>query len=196
MKIIISERQQRLIKESSMRDKLLSQIKEEGWKSTSEMVGGNEVLKKVLKIDSPMDFLHLFDDMEVVQSEEKTNWTLFRYKPKKNLMVYDRKNEKVYINYNEIWSVLEEQFRFTYSEIQELTQRWLDEVYNLRGVTTKTFFGERTFTLDEVYNLRGVTTVVPSGKVLVKLDEVYNLRGVTTKITEIKPFYSWMRSTI
>ena len=176
MKIIISERQQRLIKESSMRDKLLSQIKEEGWKSTSEMVGGNEVLKKVLKIDSPMDFLHLFDDMEVVQSEEKTNWTLFRYKPKKNLMVYDRKNEKVYINYNEIWSVLGKQFGLKNTETQSITQTWLNEVYNLRGVTTFHLWWESNRLLNEVYNLRGVTTLSLADIFRIALNEVYNLR--------------------
>jgi hypothetical protein len=136
MKIIISERQQRLIKENSMREDLINQIKEEGWESTSEMVGEDKNLMKLLKIDSPMDFLHLFDDLEVVQSEENPNWTLFRYKPKENLMIYDRKNKSVYISYDKIWSVLETLFGLSYSLNQELTQRWLDEVYNLRGVTT------------------------------------------------------------
>ena len=140
MKIIISERQQRLIKENSMREELINQIKDEGWKSTSQMVGGDKILIKLLKIDSPMDFLHIFDDLEVVQSEEITNWILFRYKPKENLMIYDRKNKSVYINYDKIWSVLEKQFGLNYVEIQELTQRWLRDVYNLKRVTTRAFF--------------------------------------------------------
>jgi hypothetical protein len=50
-------------------------------------------------------------------------------------MIYDRKNGYVYINYDEIWSVLEDKFGLNYGEIQELTRVWLDEVYNLRGVT-------------------------------------------------------------
>jgi hypothetical protein len=50
-------------------------------------------------------------------------------------MIYDRKNEIVYINYYEIWSVLEDKFGLKYSETQRLTKIWLDEVYNLKGVT-------------------------------------------------------------
>ena len=44
----------------------------------------------------------------------------------------------VYIDYDDIWSVLEEHFGLKYSEIQELTKMWLGEVYNLRGITTFT----------------------------------------------------------
>jgi len=34
--------------------------------------------------------------------------------------------------------------------------------------------------LDEVYNLKGVTTTTQLQMAMVVLDEVYNLRGVTT----------------
>jgi hypothetical protein len=77
----------------------------------------------------------LFNDLESVQSEEEPNWVLYRYKKGHNFMIYDRKNGYVYINYDEIWSVLEDKFGLYYSEIQRLTKIWLDEVYNLRGVT-------------------------------------------------------------
>ena len=158
MKIIISERQQRLIKENSMREELINQIKDEGFKSTSEMVGGYKNLIKVLKINSPMDFLHLFDYMEVVQREKNYSLILYRYRPRQNLMIYDRKNDNVSINYNEIWSVLEDHFGLKYSEIRKLTEKWLDEAYNLKGVTTQLMFLRQMETLDEAYNLKGVTT--------------------------------------
>jgi hypothetical protein len=51
-------------------------------------------------------------------------------------MVYNKKNEIVYINYDEIWSFLESNFGLYHKEIQGLTKKWLDEVYKLRGVTT------------------------------------------------------------
>jgi hypothetical protein len=79
----------------------------------------------------------LFNDLESVQSEEDEDWVLYRYKKGHNIMIYDRINEVVYINYYEIWSVLENKFGLNYFEIQELTKRWLDEVYNLRGVTSE-----------------------------------------------------------
>ena len=131
MKYIITESQ-----ELSLKNKLKNKLNNFGIEITSKIVGGIDNLFKVLDINSPMEFLHLFDDLNIVQSEEYENLTLFRYKPKHNLMVYDRKNEYVYINYDDVWSVLKEQFGLNYDEIQELTKEWLDEVYNLRGITT------------------------------------------------------------
>lgn len=125
----------RVINENSMRDDLIRMIKDGDWKSTAELVGGDKNLKKLLGFNDPMDFLHLFDDLNVVKSEENPNWTLFRYEPKKNLMIYDRETDFVYINYDEIWEVLDNTFNLERSEIQELTMEWLFEVYNLREVT-------------------------------------------------------------
>ena len=51
-------------------------------------------------------------------------------------MIYDRKNNNVYIYYDVIWPFLEEGFDLKNSEIQQLTEEWLSEAYNLRGVTT------------------------------------------------------------
>jgi hypothetical protein len=90
---------------------------------------------EILNINSPMEFLHLFDDLDVVQSEMDPNLTLYRYKPKHNLMIHDRKYKIVYINYEEIWEPLLDVGLFN-PDIRELTKEWLSEVYNIRGVTT------------------------------------------------------------
>jgi len=81
-----------------------------------------------------MDFLNLFNDLNVVQSEEQERFTLYRYKKGHNFMIYDRNFEVVYINSDEIWSALEDKFGIKFSERQKLTERWLDEVYNLRNI--------------------------------------------------------------
>jgi hypothetical protein len=73
--------------------------------------------------------------LESVQCEEFEHWTLYRYKKGHNFMIYDRNFEVVHINYGEIWSVLEGNFGLKRTEVKELIKRWLDEVYNLRGVT-------------------------------------------------------------
>ena len=125
-----------LINESQLQSTIKSMIKNLGTQSTIDNVGGWENFCKVLNIETPMDFLHLFDDLEQVHSLEEENWVLFRYKKGENLMIYDRKSEDVYINYHEIWSFLEDKFGLNYDDIQSLTQKWLDEVNNLRGVTT------------------------------------------------------------
>jgi hypothetical protein len=135
-------------------EKLMGLIKDYGVDLASKVVGGIDNLFKILDIKSPMDFLHLFDDLDIVQREEELNWVLFRYKPKHNFIVYDRKNEVVHINYNEIWSVLEDNFGLKYVETRRLTEEWLSEVYNLRGVTTRYGSGSHLMSLSEVYNLK------------------------------------------
>lgn len=131
MKVIITENQ----KEKMLRNL----IKKDGVKFASNMVGGIENLFDVLNIKSPMDFLHLFDDLEQVQSEQREDLILFRYKPNYNLMIYVTKNETVYIDYDEIWSFLEDKFGLSYEETRAFTKKWLDNVYNFRGITTNQF---------------------------------------------------------
>ena len=139
MKIIITESQYNLLFESKLKQNLKQSIKNFGIKDTAELVNGFDNLMEILNIDSPMKFLHLFDDLEQVQSEEQPDWTLFRYKPKHNLMVHDRKYKTVFINYEEIWKPLFDAGLFD-PDIKELTKEWLSSVYNLRGVTIESNF--------------------------------------------------------
>jgi hypothetical protein len=128
-----------LISENTLLGGVKSMIKNLGIKSVIDFVGGWETFCVIMNINSPMDFLHLFDDLDIVQSEKREkreNWTLFRYEKENNLMIYDRKSEVVYIKNNEIWSFLENKFGLKYGETQELTEEWLGDVYNLRGITT------------------------------------------------------------
>ena len=136
MKIIITENQYKLIKENiSLKEKLKNLIKKVSFESTVKVVGSLDKTFEIFDIKEPMDFLNLFNDLESVQSEEFQDWTLYRYKKGYNFMIYDRKNGEVYIDYDEIWSVLGSKFGLNYTETQKLTKIWLDEVYNLRGVT-------------------------------------------------------------
>ncbi len=121
--------------EDKIKEKLKDLIKKVGFESVTKIVGSLDKTFEIFDIKEPMDFLNLFNDLESVQSEEQENWTLYRYKKGHNFMIYNRKNDYVYINYGEIWSVLEGKIGLNHSETQELTKRWLDEVYNLRGVT-------------------------------------------------------------
>ena len=127
MKILITENKVERLKDL---------IKTIGANQVINLMGGFNTFCEVLNIETPMDFLHLFDDLEVVQSEEEEHWTLFRYKKGNNLMVYDRKSKEVYISYDGIWSFLNGKFDLTYPVVQAVTKKWLDEVYNLRGITT------------------------------------------------------------
>ena len=144
----------KILKEESLKQSLKQYIKDYGWKDTAEMVNGPEELAKLVFNNDPMEFLHMFDDLDVVQSKSNPNRTLYRYEKGHNLMIYDRKNEYVYIDYFVIWSVLKYGFGLNYSETQELTMRWVDEVYNLRGVTTNDEFPWNGIMMGEAYNVR------------------------------------------
>ena len=124
MKIVITE------------NKLEKVLKQSGTKKTIELLGGWDNFCKVLNIEGPMDFLHLFDDLEQVQSEERESLILFRYKKGYNYMVYDKEDGEVYINHKEIWSYLEDKFDLIYPVAQKITKKWLGVVYNLKRITT------------------------------------------------------------
>jgi hypothetical protein len=126
----------KILKEESLKQSLRQQVKDYGWKDTADMVNGPEELAKLAFNNDPMEFLHMFNDMDMVQSKSKKDWTLYRYEKGHNLMIYDRKNEYVYIGYSDIWLFLRNGFGLNHSETQALTTRWVGEVYNLRGVTT------------------------------------------------------------
>ena len=125
----------RVIKENNTKMELINTIKDEGFNSTAEMVGGAEILMKLLNIKTPMDFLHLFDNLEVVRSEKSQYWTLFRHKPNDNVMLYDRRDDDIYISDDEIWLILEYYFDLSYTESHSLIMEWLNEVYNFEKVT-------------------------------------------------------------
>ena len=50
-----------VIKENEKKDTLINMIKEDGWMSVSEMVGGSDNLKRFSEIDTPMKYLNLFN---------------------------------------------------------------------------------------------------------------------------------------
>ena len=141
----------KILKEESLKQNLRQQVKDYGWKATAEMVNGPEELAKLAFNNDPMEFLHMFDDMDVVQHEINPNRTLFRYEKGSNLMVYDIKNGHVVISYSDIWSFLGDGFGLKSSEKPVLTTRWLEEVYKLRGVTTERSSIYAEFGLDESY---------------------------------------------
>jgi len=78
-----------------------------------------------------MDFLNLYNDLDVFDSEK---FILFQRRENEELITYYKKHKDVYIDYDQIWLVLEEGFGFRYDEIQSLIETWLGDVYNLRGI--------------------------------------------------------------
>jgi hypothetical protein len=116
---------------------LRQRVLKHGWRDAAEMVGGFDILYKHAFNNDYNEFLNLFNNLEVVQSERELDWMLYRFEKGNNMMVYNTKTGDAYINYNVIWSFFEEGISLKYDEMKDIMSKWLDEVYNLRGVTPK-----------------------------------------------------------
>ena len=120
MKLIITE------------NKLEKVLKQSGTKKTIELLGGWDNFCKVFKIESPMDFLHLFDDLEEFKSTENSNFLLYRYRTGKNIMIYNINENRVGISDKDILAFVTTSILFTTDfKPREIIQTWLNEVYNL-----------------------------------------------------------------
>jgi hypothetical protein len=148
MKILISERQKNLLIENQLSDELINIIKYDGWEDAIRYVGNINNLKKLINFGSPLEFLNLFNDLEVVQSVEINDYILFRHEKGKNVIVYNQKNYNGYINYSLIWSFLESYFDLNYDEIQEVTTEWLSDTYNLRINNTTELISSFFFSIE------------------------------------------------
>lgn len=116
-----------------MNDKLLYLIKSQGWRVASNMVGGPDVLFKLLDI-TPMKFLQSFNGLE--QCSPLGHVTPYGYSPSYYLFLHDKIDNLCFFNYEEIWSLFEYGFKLTYRETQEITKQWLYESYNIDVVRT------------------------------------------------------------
>jgi hypothetical protein len=121
----------KILKEESLKQNLKQQVKEFGWKGTAELVNGSENLLELMHINNPMDFLNLYNDLDVFDSEK---FILFGRRENEELITYYKTHKDVYIDYNQIWIVLEEGFGLRYDETQSLIETWLGDIYNLRGI--------------------------------------------------------------
>jgi hypothetical protein len=129
MKIIITENQKK-----SINIELQNIIKDDGWETAAKFVGGIDNLKKLVGIKTPMEFLNLFNDLDVVQSKKNPDSTLFKDKNGNNLMVHN--NGNVNIDYYKIWLFLFECFGLDFYQTKKLTELWLSDVYNLKEIRT------------------------------------------------------------
>ena len=95
---------------------------------------------KIIITESSRDTLVLkwlnkeFGDLTPVVKDDKTYYVDEDRKP---LFYYyqDSKNRYVYINYERIWFLIESIFGLEELETQDILKVWLEETYNLRGVT-------------------------------------------------------------
>lgn len=128
MKIIITENQHNVIKQ-----KLLDLVKRHGFDTGIIVIRSSDKLKEIAFDNNPMNFLNLYDDLITTKSE---GIIYFKNKNNDNFIIYSEPTNVAYFDYINIWSILEEEFNLTYSEVQNLTKVWLEDVYGFDDVKT------------------------------------------------------------
>ena len=121
MKIIITENQVDKIK-----SKIHEYVKKYGFEKCREIFG-DKVLLTIGFNNDPMEFLNLFNDLDVVQSKFKD---IINFLHDDNyLLVYDSGDNKIlYVVDDSVWNVLK--FDFGVENLKELIKFWFEDVYN------------------------------------------------------------------
>jgi hypothetical protein len=105
----IQESIRKILKEETLKSKLIDEIKNDGWFNVSPYVGGDDNLKKVTDIHSALSFMKLFSDLKGVVSEQEPLMRLYKNDNGENVfVVVSTINGDVYIrvNYELIYSPL------------------------------------------------------------------------------------------
>jgi hypothetical protein len=123
----------RVIKENSAKDTLIDMIKEEGWNSAAEMVGGYKNLKKLSGIIEPIDFLNLFNDLNVDMNDDNSRGILTNNEGDRVISITTSKNNKLFALVNtSIWYPLEFGFLHNNAVTANLVREWLKDVYGIK----------------------------------------------------------------
>lgn len=129
MKLIITEEQN-----EKLNQKIKSMVNKFDIGHTIKFFDGNVDIIKHVYQDNPLEFLEQFNDLTPVEKGvkiyyvDKDRLPLFIYYP-------DKKNGDVFINYYRIWMFFSKLIGLKPSEIQDIIKNWLEETYNLRGIT-------------------------------------------------------------
>jgi hypothetical protein len=129
MKIIITENQS-----DKINHRIKSTVEKFGLENALKIFGGNKNIIRKAYEDDPLSFLDQFNNLKPVINDDKIYYVDENKLP---LFVYyqDKKYGKCIINYYRIWSFFEDIFRFNYLKSQQLIKEWLEETYNLGGLT-------------------------------------------------------------
>jgi hypothetical protein len=92
-----------------------------------------------------------FEDLTLKTSKDYPYSVFYVNSDNVILMKYDEKTEKIWIDYDQIWSKLESFFSLHYGDIQSIMKVWLEKHYGLSGVTPQLFYTAHLFLLEEHY---------------------------------------------
>ena len=107
MKVIITERQKKLLSEDEDKDFLVK-----------KKIAKKQLTKK-------------FGDLIPYETEKHPNYIFYIDENKKIYVEHDKEDGKTRIDYDTIWSFLEGVFSFDYEQTKQVIKEWLEEHYKL-----------------------------------------------------------------
>lgn len=141
MDILITQEQQ-----DNIRDFLIEIIKNDKWSSASKIVNGDANLVEILGFNTPIEFLNLYSDLEVVKSTTRPEILLFRYEPTKNLMEWNTwsSDREIYVDQYGIWNILKDVWNLDFMDTRELISAWIDETFGFENTKPRPIVLSRT----------------------------------------------------
>ena len=128
----------RVIKENDIKDSLIDMIKDGGWRETAELVGEPKNLKKLLGFNDPMDFLNLFNDLNVDMGDNGRG--IFTNNDGDRIITISPNSMgKVFasVDSHAIWAPFRYLFPATNADTANLIRKWLKDVYGIKVFIAK-----------------------------------------------------------
>ena len=89
-----------------------------------------------------------FGDLTPKTNKDYSRSVVYVNSDNEDIMEHDKYTNNVWIDYGKIWSKIESLFYLDSRETQSIMKVWLEEAYNLRGVTPRRVKWERSAKLE------------------------------------------------
>ena len=92
-----------------------------------------------------------YGDLKEYTTDVYPNSKLY-VKDKRAYMKLDYENGYLKVDYDTIWTDLINLFDLRIAEIQHVISKWVEEIYNIKGVTPMNLFGAWAIVVEETHN--------------------------------------------
>jgi hypothetical protein len=126
----------KIIKEETLKLDLKNKVKEDGWKKTSELVGGPDNLAKIAFNGDPLEYLNGLELHKVRYSNQP--YTIHFVDDKETSFLSSPLNQStVNVSYENIKEFLGKGFKMEHNKLRKLLMYWLNDKYNFHFNTVR-----------------------------------------------------------
>ena len=126
----------KIIKEETLKLDLKNKVKEDGWKKTSELVGGPDNLAKIAFNGNPLEYLNGLELHKVRYSNQP--YIIHFVDDKKTSFLSSPLNQStVNVSYENIKEFLGKGFKMEHNKLRKLLMYWLNDKYNFHFNTVR-----------------------------------------------------------